>query len=773
MKRVTMSLLVGGSQVALMCLTGGMAYAQSDGTSLSPVMVDAPTPRRPARAIRPAARTTDPAARRPSRQTARRDQPRAPVVSPAPAGPAPAPGEATASALDPAQRGYQPVLSSVASLSEKSFLDVPQSVAVVTNQVIRDQQVRTLDEALYNVSGVTQTNTLGGTQDAFIRRGFGDNRDGSVLRDGLRTALPRSFGATTERVEVLKGPASALYGILDPGGLINIVSKTPRFVQANLIEVAGTTLNGKAGGAVRMDLTGPVSGTNVAYRLVAEHAGEEYWRSFGNLTSQVIAPSLAWRGDTTAVTLGYEYSAYKVPFDRGTIFDPRTGRAVRVPGERRFDMPYNVTRGESHLATAHVSQLLGDNWRLNFDYAFSSNWYNDRQARVVTFFPANGNLTRRADATQDSRFDVHSARLNATGRYDVLGTQHELLVGGTYDYSSVLRTNLIRGPNQANQFNIYNPVYDRLPASTNVVATDSDQQERIGNAAVFLQDSVTLMDRLILVGGVSFQQYEDKAGRGRPFNLNTNAEGSATIPRVGLIYKVTDAVSLFALHSQSFRPNSNIATSAGSLPPEEGDSYEGGIKVETPNGVTATFTYYDIDKKNVQYTTTGIVNGALQNIVKTAGRVGSSGVEFDVAGRLTDRLSVIGSFGYTDALVLSDPDTTILGKRLPNVAVYTASAFLTYDFGAVLDGNLRAGIGGRMQSRRAGDPQNTFFMPLYTVADAFVAWDTLVQGYRTTVQLNVKNLFDAAYYTSSIGNGNLGIQVGEPLRAVLSARVEF
>ena len=106
------------------------------------------------------------------------------------------------------------------------MLDIPQVVSTVSDKVLEDQNATTLDEALYNVSNVVQTNTLGGTQD-FVRRGFGANRDGSIMTNGLRTVLPRSFNAATERVEVLKGPASTLYGILDPGGLINVVTKRP------------------------------------------------------------------------------------------------------------------------------------------------------------------------------------------------------------------------------------------------------------------------------------------------------------------------------------------------------------------------------------------------------------------------------------------------------------------------------------------------------------------------------------------------------------------
>ena len=126
-----------------------------------------------------------------------------------------------------ATSGYQPLSSSTATLTSMPLLDIPQVVNTVSDRVLEDQHATSLDEALYNVANVVQTNTLGGTQDAFTRRGFGANRDGSIMTNGLRTVLPRSFNAATERVEVLKGPASTLYGILDPGGLINVVTKRP------------------------------------------------------------------------------------------------------------------------------------------------------------------------------------------------------------------------------------------------------------------------------------------------------------------------------------------------------------------------------------------------------------------------------------------------------------------------------------------------------------------------------------------------------------------
>ncbi len=673
-------------------------------------------------------------------------------------------------------RGYQPVRSSVATITETPLIKVPQAVAVVTEQVLQDQAVRSLDEALINVSGITQTNTLGGTQDAFIRRGFGDNRDGSILRDGLRTALPRSFMPTTQRVEVLKGPASALYGILDPGGLINIVTKKPRFVEAGYIEAWGTSFNG---GGVELDHTGPIAGTSLAYRFVAQHRNQEYWRDFGIQAQQVIAPSLTWQGDDTRVTLAYEWSHYRLPFDRGTIFDPLTGKAVRVHRDRRFDERYNITAGENHIASLSVEHRFSEAWRANLNYAFSHNFYQDNQARVISYDPATGILTRRADATQDSNFTVHSGRLDIVGKETILGFDHEILVGASYDYSDVIRTRLIRGPNRAG-FNIYNPIYGTLPQSFAVSAADSDQRERISTASVYVQDTVALTDRLSAVAGLRYQDFDQIAGKGRPFNKNTDVSGSRPVPRLGLVYMLTPTLSAYASYSETFRPNSSIASPIGALPPEEGRAYEVGLKAEILDGITATAAVYDILKSNVLFVSSA-ADGTLE--ARVAGRVRSRGFELDVAGQIAPDWAVVATYAYTDAQVAYDPDPTIQGKQLANVAPHTASLFLTHDFGIVPgpfgEGRLRAGIGGRYVGTRPGSPTNAFsgryasvpfFLPDYAVADAFMAYDTQVAGRPATLQLNLRNLTDATTYTSSLGTNNLGVVIGEPFQAIVTAR---
>ncbi|MDR6368125.1 outer membrane receptor protein involved in Fe transport [Enterobacter sp. SORGH_AS 287] len=176
-------------------------------------------------------------------------------------------------AVADATNGYQPLNTSTATLTNMPMLDIPQVVNTVSDKVLEDQHATTLDEALYNVSNVVQTNTLGGTQDAFVRRGFGANRDGSIMTNGLRTVLPRSFNAATERVEVLKGPASTLYGILDPGGLINVVTRRPEKQFGGSISGTSSSFGGGTG---QVDVTGPIEGTRLAYRLTGEYQDEDY-----------------------------------------------------------------------------------------------------------------------------------------------------------------------------------------------------------------------------------------------------------------------------------------------------------------------------------------------------------------------------------------------------------------------------------------------------------------------------------------------------------------
>ena len=660
--------------------------------------------------------------------------------------------------------GYQPHSSVTAARAPMKIIDTPQNVTVVPHQFLDDRAAQDVDEALSYVSGVTQSNTLGGTQDAVIKRGFGDNRDGSILRDGVRSVQARNFTPTSERVEVLKGPSSMLYGMNEPGGLINVISKKPQLTPQVHLEGRSSSFGGGGG---QLDVTGPLGTSGFAGRMIIDHDETDYWRSFGRHRQTVVAPSLMWYGENSTVRIAWEHMEYLTPFDRGTVIDPRSGKPVNTPRERRFDERYNATRGDQDTLSFQLDQTLSDRWRSQLNYAFSRNRYSDNQARATAFNAETGILTRQADATADAESRSQMVQLTFNGDVDWGQVNHQLLLGFDYEADRTFRGDMIRGTKDSS-FNIYHPVYDVMPASSRVSAKDSDQRENVDSRGWFIQDAMRLDDNWLLLGGLRYDSFDVMSGKGRPFKTNTEASESRLVPRAGVVYNINSWSSLYASYTESFKPNTSIATQIGALPPELGKAYEVGAKIDLPGRVTGTLALFDIHKRNLMVSE--LVAG--ETVTRTAGKVRSQGVELDVAGQLTSSLSLIGSYAWTDARVTADPENN--GNELTNVARHTAALFLTNDFGQtglLPADDLRAGIGARYVGRRAGDAANSFYLDDYTVADAFVAWSTPLDHYRVKWQVNVKNLFDSTWYPSS-GN-NLRVAVGEPREVVLKASIDF
>lgn len=668
---------------------------------------------------------------------------------------------------------YQPAPVASIGRTDTPVMETPQSIVTVPPQALRDQKPRNLDDALGNISGITQANTLGGTQDAVMKRGFGDNRDGSIMRDGLPSVLGRNLTATADHVEVLKGPASLLYGIQDPGGVVNVVSKKPQLQQYNAVTLRGSTYaHGKQGGGGQIDSTGALGESSLAYRLIVDHQDENYWRNFGQQRETLVAPSLAWFGEDTTVNLSYEHREFKTPFDRGTAIDPRTNKPLDIPRTRRLDEPFNITEGRSDLSRLDVEHRLDDAWKAHFAYGWTRETYDDNQARVTKVDSAKGTVTRRVDGTHGAVSSDSFATAGLNGDLQLGGFRHELVIGVDSEKRKIYRADLIRDTKNTT-FDYLDPVYGQISPATRVSPADSDQTDKLRSDSLFLQDSWHLNERWILVAGGRYQMYDQYAGRGRPFQANTDINGQKWVPRAGVVYKLNDEVSLYGSYTQSFKPNSTIAPlSTGevidsAIQPEEASSWEIGGKLDIPGRVTANLAFFDIRKRNVMVSQLD-ANG--DSYVSTAGKVRSYGAELDVSGQLSERWSLIGSYAWLDAEVTEDPE--LEGNRLQNVAKDTASLSAVYDAGSLLGGdNLRLGGGSRYVGKRAGDPANSFELPSYTVADAFASYDTRLGGHNVGFQVNVKNVFDRRYYPSAANS--LYVAIGEPRQFEVSTTVEF
>jgi iron complex outermembrane receptor protein len=739
-----------------------VARAQSS-VPLPAVTVESPTQnRKPVRANGTAGRRTRAAA---ARQRNRNPTPAAPTPSERAA--------AAAAAQYEAKLGYRAMPSSTTLRSGASPLDTSQSVNIVPEQVLKDQLPRNLDDALVNISGITQANTLAGTQDAVMRRGFGDNRDGSIMRNGMPLVQGRSLDSAVESVEVLKGPASLLYGIMDPGGIVNTISKRPELYQHGSVTVLGSTYGGGKNGAdATFDITGPIGKEGLAYRFTAYGVNEDYWRNFGRHRETLIAPSLAWYGDNTTIQLNYEHRDFLYPFDRGTAIDSRTNKPLAIPATQRLDEPYNNMWGTSDLMQASIDQRINEDWKLYAAYSYNTETFSANQLRITAVNPVTGIVTRSNDGTQGSLSNVSYGTSYLQGGFWLGGMRNEVLFGGDAQYPTIYRRDLIRQPT-ANVFNIYDPVYGLLQPGTTVSPADSDQTDKLGTRSLFFQDTLHLTDRFALVGGVRYMEYEQLAGKGRPFVTNTDLSGDKALPLGGAILKLTDQVSLYASYTQSLKPTSTIAPLTGgvvigsNIAPEEGVQWETGLKFDLNHRLSGTVALYDIDKTNVLVSQLNSATGDTE--YRTAGKVRSRGAEVDVTGRLTDNWSMIGSYGYTDARVTDDP--ILAGRALQNVALNTASLYLVYDFGTALPGRLRIGAGAHYVGNRPGDAANTFILPAYTVADVFASYETKYQNLPVIYQLNVKNLFDTVYYPSAVNN--LNVAMGDARRVSLSATVKF
>ena len=662
-----------------------------------------------------------------------------------------------ASAVADPTIGYQPRTTSIAGAQDTPLEKIPQSVAVVSSSVMQDQQARSLDDVLGNISGVTQTNTLGGTRDAFIKRGFGSNNDGSVLVDGVRTPVLRSYLATIDRVEVLKGPASLLYGMQDPGGVINLVTRKPEDTFGGSISATRTS---HGGAGATFDLTGPlgkpgqVAGGTLAFRLTGEYDTSRYWRTFGRQRDALIAPALLWHDANTSIDVSYQYVDYTTPFDRGTaLVNGRLDDSLRY---RRYEEAWSQSSGIQETFRARVEHRLSDAWRLRATYGWGRDRYAQTITRATSLNGATGAMMRSSDANLGRNDSDQIATLGLLGNVTLAGMKHALYVGGEYERQRSFRGDTMRGKATPG-FNLFDPVYGLLALGGTPNRAQSDSLSKVHAYSIVLQDSVNLTERLTAVAGLRWEDWQQESGMGRPFVYADRSHGNVWLPQFGLAYAITPSLTAYANVSRSFKTNVS-SNAAAPLAPESGRVVEAGLKFNVARAITGTLAVYQIDKRNVAVT--------VDNVTSTIGAARSRGVELDVAGQLTRHWSVIGSYAYTNA---NDREANL---PLINVARHTGSLFAVYDTAlANLPGRWRFGGGARFVGARPGDTANRFTLPGYVTVDAFAAYETTIGKFPTRFQLNVKNLLDKTYYPSS--NSNLIVAVGEPRLVTFTTTVSF
>ena len=666
------------------------------------------------------------------------------------------------SAQEEDAQGYNVTNSSVGSKTPTPRITQAQSVSVVTQQQLEDFQASNLTDAMRFVSGVTEGNTLGGTEDGFVRRGFGSNSDGSIYRDGVRSSQGLNFDATTERVEVLKGSASLLYGIQNPGGVINVISKKPQYEWHT--KVSGRT-SSEGGGAGTVDVTGPL-GNGFAFRLIAEKQNQDYWRNFGSEKHTLIAPSLQWFGEQASFLISYSDYQYDIPYDRGTAFI--NGKPIDIGYKDRLDDKANHAWGHNKTLNAHYDWQFNDDWSTRVTLGWNQRQYDNNEVRVTAVNPTTGVVTRRADANRGFNHKTKYVSWDLIGSQQILGMTHDLVLGTDYEMIQTYRAHQYQG--KANTgFNFNNPQYDILSPITNSSTentANANNLNRTHSRSIYAKDSISLTENWIAVLGGRYQHYEQRASKGfDPVVQTLDSEGNKFLPQAGLIYKVTPDVSLYTSVSKSFTPSTDVDDDGNVGKPEQGTTWEVGSKWQISPKLFASVALYRIDERDMSLS----INGTTRAINKAR----SSGAEFELNGEVLPGWDLSANYSYDKAEIVDDGvNAANNGNRLQNAPRHAGALYLSHNLAiSGVPGDFRVGGGARYVGTRAGDPENSFNMPDYVVADSFIAWNNRLFGEKTQLKLNLNNLFNKHYYTSS--GGNLRVREGETRNLMLEASVEF
>ncbi|MEH2178690.1 TonB-dependent receptor [Nostoc sp.] len=652
--------------------------------------------------------------------------------------------------------GYSVPDASTATRTDTPLRDIPQSIQVVPRQVLDDQQVIRASDALRNVSGVQRTGTGGNATDLFTIRGF--QQFGSNLRDGFkdyRSGFTET--ANLERIEVLKGPASVLYGNLDPGGAINFVTKQPLAKP-----FYGAEFQAGSFGLVRptFDFSGPLNSKgNLLYRLNTAYERGGNFRDFDqDVERYFVSPVVSWQiADRTKLTFEFEYLDDRRPIDRGLI---AVGTGVAdIPFDRVLGERDDVTKTTQFLAGYRLEHGFNDSWTLRNRFQFASSENRVRPTSSDSLDEETGVLDR---SFFDNTFDdkIYALQTDLVGKFSTSSVKHTLVFG----------VDLVRQTNDSDirsdvapSINIFNPIYGTVTRpSRNQLSNVFTSQTQTNTLGIYLQDQIALAENLKLLLGGRFDLVDQ---RSTSDGSESQQQDDAFTPRIGIVYQPIQPISLYANFSQSFQPNSGTRVDGSLLEPERGTQYEVGIRGEFLNSkLIANLAAYEITKSNVS-----AIDPDNPDFVISVGEQRSRGIELDVAGEILPGWNIIGSYAYTDANVTEDSDVegNLKGNILTNVPFNAASLWTTYE---LQTGNLKGlgfGLGIFYVGERQGDLGNSFKLPSYVRTDASIFYrrDNWKLG------LNFNNLFNVDYIETSFRRTD--VYPGAPFTVLGTISVEF
>jgi iron complex outermembrane receptor protein len=707
---------------------------------------------------------------------------------------------------DPYNTDYVLPKATAGTKTNTPVMETPLNVQVISKQVLKDQQVISLDKALRNVSGVTtHSGNLGGSvnsgneQQLFLR-GFETT---ALFRNGFRMngngiGFNQQF-ANVESVEVLKGPAAILYGRVEPGGMVNITTKQP-------LATPYYALNQKFGSydlfRTSIDATGPLTKDDtLLYRVNASFQSNNSFRDLVSNEDVFFAPILKWNiSPRTQATLEMEYNRSLSSLE---------GQILPIVNNQIINLPHSRNLGERNPAETE-NIFVGFNWSHQFNDDWSIKHQVSYKRQDSTLGPGvfvdstagllPNNRLPRFSFTGKNTTDTVATILDLTGHFKTWELEHTLLFGGDYYQFDTLNDNLFPltkdGAFDIDSISFEHPIHTG-PNPGLIPAVRDGFTEQVDNYGLYLQDQIKLPYNIHVMGGLRYQYVHSTVKRpfqeavGAPFVPNESfppQTDDAVTPRVGLLWNPKKWLSLYSNYAENFGANTgafgfvdNGTKTGGSkpLPPQSAQQWEIGAKTELFDGrLRATLAYYDLTKQNVATTDPQHKQAPFcgTGCSVAVGEVRSRGPELDILGEILPGWNVIATYANQDVRVTKSNETqgaVVVGNRLQFTPRNIGSFQTTYE---VQQGDLKGfKIGGGVTVQDGVvNVQNTIKSTGYTLVNLLAGYSFEVGKSKITTQLNVENLLDNTYTTNVSPSGNVAfVNFSTPRTFIGSINVEY
>ena len=646
-------------------------------------------------------------------------------------------------------------------------MDMPQSIAVVGKEILERQQTLRLSEVLMNITGVYQYGNTGGTQEEIGGRGYAFNSS-NTFKNGVRynnATMPEI--SALEKVEVLKGSAAILYGNVAAGGVLNLVTKKPRFEK-------GGEVGFRAGSydfyKPWIDVYGPVNNSQVAaYRVNATYEKSGSFREEVGSERFYINPSFLFNlGKKTDLLLEGDYLKDNRTSDFGT--GAINYEVAKIPRNRFLGASWSYYNTEQKTTTLTVTHHLHKNWEIKSTsgyQAFNNELFGTTRPNASSqFIQADGRWVRGLQKSGTDE-DYYITQLDITGKFKTGGISHQLLAGADADkyvtnaYAYNYANPAIGNRNIYDTINVFDLTKYKQRTDIPVMTATTRTQTPISRYGIYVQDLVCVSEHFKILAGVRFSRQQTKgafidslAKDKRVFTADISDQ--AFTPRVGLVYQPVKQVSVFASYANSFTLNTGTDINLQSLKPSFINQYEAGVKTEFFEKLfSANVTVYQIVNSNLAQTALTDANGnpnSNSNIKELAGEVTSKGMEVDLSTKSLDGFQFIAGYSYNDTRYTKS-NTYVVGSRLRYNPQHTANFSVYYSFGerSLLKG-FNAGamiyyVGTRVAGRstRVQVPNDSFKLmavPDYAQVDASLGYSWQKLG----IRVKVSNLLNELSY---------------------------